>query len=55
MVGEGAGMNRNRGAGPPVEALSAFDGFRFPPDVILLAVRWNLRYSFSYRVRSLLP
>ena len=28
---------------------SAFAGFRFPPDVILLAVRWYLRYSLSYR------
>jgi len=28
---------------------SAFVGFRFPPDVILLAVRWHLRYGLSYR------
>jgi IS6 family transposase len=27
----------------------SFDGFRFPPDVILLAVRWYLRYGLSYR------
>jgi transposase-like protein len=33
-------------------APSAFAGLRFPPDVILLAVRWYLRYSLSYRVRS---
>ena len=26
-----------------------FAGFRFPPDVIVLAVRWYLRYSLSYR------
>jgi transposase-like protein len=25
------------------------DGYRFPPDVILLAVRWFLRYGLSYR------
>ena len=28
---------------------SAFAGFRFPPEVILLAVRWYLRYGLSYR------
>ncbi len=28
---------------------SAFSGYRFPPDVILLAVRWYLRYGLSYR------
>jgi transposase, IS6 family len=28
---------------------SAFAGFRFPPEVILLAVRWCLRYGLSYR------
>ena len=31
---------------PPV---SAFAGFRFPPDVIVVAVRWYLRYNLSYR------
>jgi IS6 family transposase len=30
------------------ESLS-FVGFRFPPGVILLAVRWYLRYGLSYR------
>jgi transposase, IS6 family len=28
---------------------SEFSGFRFPPDVIALAVRWYLRYGLSYR------
>jgi len=28
---------------------SSFAGFRFPPDVITLAVRWYLRYALSYR------
>jgi transposase-like protein len=28
---------------------SAFVGFRFPPEVILLAVRWYLRFGLSYR------
>jgi transposase, IS6 family len=35
-----------RRAAPP---RSSFTGFRFPPEVILLAVRWYLRYSLSYR------
>lgn len=26
-----------------------FGGFRFPPDVIIVAVRWYLRYALSYR------
>ena len=33
---------------PPV-APSAFAGFRFPPEVITLAVRWYLRFGLSYR------
>ena len=28
---------------------STFVGFRFPPDVIMVAIRWYLRYSLSYR------
>jgi transposase, IS6 family len=28
---------------------SEFAGFRFPPDVIAVAVRWYLRYGLSYR------
>jgi IS6 family transposase len=28
---------------------SGFVGFRFSPDVIMLAVRWYLRYGLSYR------
>jgi transposase-like protein len=30
-------------------ARSAFVGFRFPPEVIVLAVRWYLRFGLSYR------
>jgi transposase-like protein len=30
-------------------ARSAFGGFCFPPDVIVLAVRWYLRFALSYR------
>ena len=40
---------------PAVQApQSSFAGFRFPPDVIMLAVRWYLRYSLSYRDAELL-
>jgi hypothetical protein len=28
---------------------SAFAGYRFPPEVIVVAVRWYLRYNLSYR------
>ena len=28
---------------------SVFAGFRFPPEVISLAVRWYLRFGLSYR------
>ncbi len=28
---------------------SGFAGFRFPPAVILVVVRWYLRYGLSYR------
>jgi transposase-like protein len=28
---------------------AAFVGFRFPPDVIVVAVRWYLRFGLSYR------
>jgi transposase-like protein len=28
---------------------SSFVGYRFPPEVIVLAVRWYLRYGLSYR------
>src|SRR4051812_31301095 len=32
-----------------IPARSAFPGFRFPSDVIVLAVRWYLRFGLSYR------
>jgi transposase-like protein len=34
---------------PAPIARSAFAGYRFPPDVIVLAVRWYLRFGLSYR------
>jgi transposase-like protein len=33
----------------PVPSPSAFAGFRFPPEVIVLAVRWYLRFGLSHR------
>ena len=47
--GEGGAVKRIRRPGPPVRMPSGFTGFRFPPEVILLAVRWYLRYGLSYR------
>jgi transposase-like protein len=34
---------------PDPSPRSAFAGFCFPPDVIVLAVRWYLRFALSYR------
>ena len=34
---------------PSLPPRSAFAGFRFPPDVIMVAVRLYLRYNLSYR------
>jgi hypothetical protein len=45
---ETAGM-RTRRPRPAPAVRSAFAGFRFPPDVIVLAVRWYLRFGLSYR------
>src|SRR5215218_5472203 len=36
----------SRPSSPP---RSAFAGFRFPAEVIVVAVRWYLRYGLSYR------
>ena len=41
-------MSYLRNQSPPVDR-SAFVGYRFPPEVIMLAVRWYLRYGLSYR------
>jgi IS6 family transposase len=41
-------MSHHRNQSPPVDR-SAFAGYRFPPEVIMLAVRWYLRYGLSYR------
>jgi transposase-like protein len=35
--------------GPWLPPKSAFAGFRFPPEVIVVPVRWYLRFNLSYR------
>ena len=40
---------RRPGATRPDVQRSAFAGFRFPPEVITVALRWYLRYGLSYR------
>ena len=49
LVDEAVGMKRLRLVRPIQPPRSAFTGFRFPPEVILIAVRWYLRYGLSYR------
>jgi hypothetical protein len=46
-LGQAVLMHRRR-SGLPVPR-SSFAGFRFPPEVITVAVRWYLRYGLSYR------
>jgi transposase-like protein len=46
---------RTRRPRPATIPRSAFAGFCFPPEVIVLAVRWHLRFALSYRdVKELL-
>ena len=42
-------MKRRRSCPPMKTGSGSFAGFRFPPEVILLAARWYLRYGLSYR------
>jgi transposase-like protein len=42
-------MTTPQRCGSPIPPRSAFAGFRFPPDVIVVAVRWYLRFGLSYR------
>ena len=42
-------MRPRRSRPTPTIQSSAFKGFRFPPEIIVLAVRWYLRYGLSYR------
>jgi transposase, IS6 family len=42
-------VRRSRRVRSVLPPSSAFVGFRFPREVIVLAVRWYLRYGLSYR------
>jgi transposase-like protein len=42
-------MRSHRHPHPRPAPSSAFSGYRFPPEVITLAVRWYLRFGLSYR------
>jgi len=42
-------MKHRRPLRPAIAVPSASIGYRFSPEVILLAVRWYLRYGLSYR------
>jgi transposase-like protein len=42
-------MRSRRHLRPRPAPRSAFAGYRFPPEVITLAVRWYLRFGLSYR------
>src|SRR5438876_405464 len=47
--GDSGRMLRSHGRPVPAVPSSAFTGFRFPPEIIVLAVRWYLRFGLSYR------
>ena len=47
--GQGGGMSSRRCRPVSVAPSSAFKGFRFPAEIIVLSVRWYLRYGLSYR------
>jgi transposase len=50
VSGDGSGgMFRSRGRSVPAVPSFAFKGFRFPPEIIVLAARWYLRFGLSYR------
>src|SRR6266545_3890686 len=48
-VGETGAMRTHRYPHACPTPRSAFAGYRFPPEVITLAVRWYLRFGLSYR------
>jgi transposase-like protein len=48
LSSETADLRMRRPPPAPVPR-STFSGFRFPPDIIVIAVRWYLRFGLSYR------
>jgi hypothetical protein len=53
--GDSGGMLRSHARPVLVVPSSAFARFRFPPEIIVLSVRWYLRYGLSYRDVEELP
>ena len=49
MTGSGKSGSMRRRPGRVALSWSDFAGCRFPPGVIMVAVRWYLRYGLSYR------
>ena len=49
LTGEAVEVKRRHLVQPVQPPRAAFAGFRFPPEIILIAVRWYLRYGLSYR------
>jgi transposase-like protein len=49
LTGEAVEVKRRYLVQPVQPPRAAFAGFRFPPEVILISVRWHLRYGLSYR------
>ena len=47
--GERSGLVCRRSCLVAAVPRSGFSGFRFPPEIIVLAVRWYLRFGLSYR------
>jgi transposase-like protein len=53
--GKAVGMQRCRSRYAAQLTASAFAGYRFPAEVILLAVRWYLQFGLSYRDLEEIP
>ena len=51
-AGEGSSMRPRRSRPVPLVPSSAFTGFRFPREIVIVAVRWYLRYGLAYRDRG---
>src|ERR1700736_6219416 len=49
VTGDSVGMFRSHARPVPAMPTSEFKGFRVPPEIIVLAVRWYLRFGLSYR------
>jgi hypothetical protein len=52
MIGQGCPVKSVAGSRRGAPPRSAFAEFRFPAEVIVVAVRWYLRYGLSYRDAS---